>query len=92
MKAILPQVGEPWDSGFGTRCCEEDMGGSHYHCAGCGAAGGMYGHYVKITNHPPYASWGKNVPLPYEGFTCATVIGLLRIFGHDGDLDARRKS
>lgn len=29
------------------RCCEEDYGGSHYHCANCGEVSGMYGHYVK---------------------------------------------
>jgi hypothetical protein len=26
------------------RCCDEDYGGSHYHCARCGAACGMMGH------------------------------------------------
>lgn len=29
----------------GPRCCPEDWGGSHYHCAGCNGVTGMYGHY-----------------------------------------------
>ncbi len=27
-------------------CCDEDWGGSHYHCGYCGAVTGMYGHFV----------------------------------------------
>lgn len=27
-------------------CCSQDYGGSHYHCARCGAVTGMYGHYT----------------------------------------------
>lgn len=27
------------------RCCAEDFGGSHYHCAHCGQVAGMQGHY-----------------------------------------------
>lgn len=30
------------------RCCEEDFGGSHYHCAKCGKVGGMYGHAEEL--------------------------------------------
>lgn len=28
----------------GDRCCPEDYGGSHYHCANCGEVSSMFGH------------------------------------------------
>ena len=27
-------------------CCDQDYGGSHYHCAKCEAVTGMFGHYT----------------------------------------------
>ncbi len=74
------------------RCCEEDWGGSHYHCAGCGAVTGMYGHYVTIRDGSGFAPlWSGLIPLPFEGHHCTVVIGLLRLFGHTGDLDPRKR-
>lgn len=26
------------------RCCDQDFGGSHYHCGNCGQVSSMYGH------------------------------------------------
>ena len=35
-----------WEAHLGRpRCCDQDFGGSHYHCARCGAVTGMYGHW-----------------------------------------------
>lgn len=28
------------------RCCDQDQGGSHYHCGNCGEVSSMLGHYV----------------------------------------------
>jgi hypothetical protein len=28
-----------------TRCCDQDHGGSHYHCGRCNGVTGMYGHH-----------------------------------------------
>ena len=28
------------------KCCDEDYGGSHYHCAQCGEVTGMMGHFL----------------------------------------------
>lgn len=37
-----------WDPYSGReRCCDEDYGGSHYHCTRCGAVTSMMGHYSK---------------------------------------------
>lgn len=27
-------------------CCDQDFGGSHYHCGHCGEVSSMQGHYV----------------------------------------------
>lgn len=43
----LPNIGEPWYEGGPPRCCEEDQGGSHWHCGNCGEVSSMYGHYSK---------------------------------------------
>jgi len=39
-------MNEPdWNALIGReRCCDEDYGGSHYHCAKCGGVCGMMGH------------------------------------------------
>lgn len=33
-----------WDKWDGARCCKDDFGGSHYHCAVCGMVCGSHGH------------------------------------------------
>lgn len=30
--------------------CDEEISGSHYHCANCGAVSSMMGHYVPAKN------------------------------------------
>lgn len=68
-----PDVGEPWPNFGHARCCEEDYGGSHYHCARCDGVTGMYGH---MTTLKPGDKWAKDraaqlgVSLPFRGFTC----------------------
>jgi hypothetical protein len=34
------------------RCCSEDYGGSHYHCARCQEVCGSHGHYVVSAKKP----------------------------------------
>jgi hypothetical protein len=62
------------------RCCSQDFGGSHYHCAHCGQVSGMQGHYgrkkegdtrdsrVRCSNQKPDRDgWGFYCP---PGHTC----------------------
>lgn len=50
------------------RCCDEDFGGSHYHCSQCNAVTGMMGHWVRASNQR--SADMLRVPLGFEGFTC----------------------
>lgn len=56
------------------RCCNQDYGGSHYHCSNCGAVTGMLGHYITLR---PGVKWAEDrakilgVGLPFQGFSCA---------------------
>ena len=74
-------------------CCSEDYGGSHYHCACCVGVSSMMGHWVRVSASASFsASWMGAVPLPFDGFSCAPVMGLLRLFGHTAGLDPRAES
>lgn len=56
------------------RCCDQDYGGSHYHCGRCGEVASMMGHYVMLDRMGD--SWEKalaeklGVTRPWRGFTC----------------------
>ena len=61
-----------WEKQLGRkRCCEEDFGGSHYHCGHCGEVSGMYGHFVmfnKLSSKKLAENLG--LPFPFVGFRC----------------------
>jgi hypothetical protein len=71
------------------RCCEEDFGGSHYHCAHCGQVSSMQGHYGDptayqrpICQHTTASthrtSDGRTITIGFccpEGHTCAKAAG-----------------
>ncbi len=50
------------DGGPFPPCCDEDYGGSHYHCGHCREVTSMMGHYVEATYRDG---------TPFEGHTCA---------------------
>jgi hypothetical protein len=53
----------------------------------------MMGHWVRVSASASFsASWMGAVPLPFDGFSCAPVMGLLRLFGHTAGLDPRAES
>lgn len=69
-----PEVGQFFHGSYRVRCCEEDWGGSHYHCGQCGEVTGMYGHRVTLKAGVAWAeaiAEGLGVSLPFDGFTCA---------------------
>lgn len=69
----MPEVGQPWPGTNRVRCCEEDWGGSHYHCGECGEVTGMYGHYVTLTDEHPWMvkrAQEIGVELPFSGHAC----------------------
>lgn len=64
----IPEVGESW--GYRIRCCEEDLGGSHYHCPACGRVGSMYG---CVSGKPPTRRCtGRTVPDHYGDLLAVT--------------------
>lgn len=54
-------------------CCDEDTGGSHYHCGRCGKVGGMqgcYGNYDAVMStmagkRKEGRGWGFYCPEPF---------------------------
>ena len=53
----------------------------------------MMGHWVRVSASASFsASWMGAGPLPFDGFSCAPVMGLLRLFGHTAGLDPRAES
>lgn len=54
------------------RCCDQDYGGSHYHCGNCGKASSMLGHYIgKVSDKRMSEILDK--PIGWSGFTCDKV-------------------
>ena len=61
----VPEVGEPFQGRI--RCCEDDFGGSHWHCGRCGRVSSIYGHLTSGIYHR-----GEWIPFPdgKSHFTC----------------------
>lgn len=76
---VLAEVGQPFDLGGGRpRCCDQDFGGSHYHCGGgCGAVTSMYGHYIQVHgDEPEWMVTRRNLPVGFRDHWCKVVLAL----------------
>lgn len=61
----LPAVGEPFQGRI--RCCEDDYGGTHWHCAKCNGVTSMMGH---LTSGFRYRDEWVEFPDGKTYFTC----------------------
>lgn len=58
----MPLSDESGDEIEHERCCDQDYGGSHYHCANCGLVSSMFGHYSAVVFPLGYGGQGVKIP------------------------------